>query len=250
MVDVASEYRKLLRAPANAQNLIRTVNVVREIARRSSEPEEWDSDKLAFLWYAGPVESPEAMVLRRFGSRDLNNPILREPVAGEDVTRSVVTTLVYGSVAAQKHPTGEEFSFLADALLLLFHQSYFALLPKLEPGKPDAVALLRSYLLLASLYEGQAEFFRINALVKTALGFREEANKDLRAALKLVHSDEHDFMTRLQTLWMSLLSEGMYVEAADLLAEVHPQITKENLEEFGVLIRQTVEAAQAGARSR
>jgi len=251
MVDVTREYRKLLRAAPSSQNLVRSLNLVRAIVQRSAQsPEQWDTDKLSFLWQMGPVESPELLALGRSRTSEFINSVLGEPSWERDTTREVVTTLFYASAFAREELEGEDFSFLADALLVVFHQSYFALLPKLTPRGSDAIALLRSYLLLAAIYQGEADFFRINGFVNAALGNSEQANKQFRAALRLVHSDEHDFMTRLQTVWMALLNDGKYAEAADLLAEMNPQITKENLGEFGELIRQTVEAAQAGRRPR
>jgi len=150
---------------------------------------------------------------------------------------------VLGSRYAQENLKGDDYSLLIDALLLVFHQSYFSLLPALAYKIRDRSALLKGYIHLSSVLDSHAEVFRINGLVLLAAGRPAEAREYFRGALLATHSDEHVFMTRLQTLWSAMIDSGAYREALKMLMDIAPTITRQDLEEFGELVQETLDAA-------
>lgn len=252
MADLNVEYRKLVRAPANPQNLARTIGLVREVVRQRADvdPDTWDLTQIRQLWDVGPTREPEAATLRRFTFQGAHQFLLESPNWERDKTKEVVAALAFGSTIATERLEGHDYSLLADALLVLFHQSYFALLPRLEPKGFDRIALLRSYVYLSSLFSATADQFRIQGLVAIAIGDFGAAGKAFQAALSATHSDEHDFMTRLQALWMTMLEHGQYREALNLLVELYPKVARDDLGEFADLIRRTFDAAEAAKAPR
>lgn len=136
-----------------------------------------------------------------------------------------------------------QYSFVIDRLLLLFHQAYFVLLPKIERvgWTAERNDLISTFLAFADLVPSIAERFRIVALAYEARADTANAVASFEKALSAAHVDEHVFMTRLQTFWMALLDKGDFTAALHLLLKVMPTVPLKNLSELRELILATFE---------
>jgi hypothetical protein len=112
-----------------------------------------------------------------------------------------------------------QYSFVVDSRLLLFHQAYFALLPKLEAAglTEERDELISTFLAFAECVPDMAERFRIAGLAHEARADTARAVASFEKALAASHVDEHVFMTRLQTCWKALLDRGDVRAALELL---------------------------------
>ena len=137
----------------------------------------------------------------------------------------------------------KQYSFIVDTLLLLFHQAYFALLPKLAEagltGEHDE--LISTFSAFAEHVPDIAERFRIEGLASEARGDVTNAVVSFEKALSASHVDEHVFMTRLQTFWMALLDKKDFTAALHLLLKFMPMVPLKHLPELRELILATFE---------
>jgi len=138
-------------------------------------------------------------------------------------------------------PSNNIYSFCMDVLILFFHHSYFGLLPKIQSRdwSNEKSTLLHSFLNFSNDVPDDSEKYRIRGLVYYAIGDYEKTFSFFKAALQVTHTDEHDYMTRLQTLWMLLLEMHEFKLALELLLSLYSSITREHLDEFNELIRHT-----------
>jgi len=136
-----------------------------------------------------------------------------------------------------------QYSFIVDALHLLFHQAYFVLLPRVEEANwvAEKNDLVSSFLAFADFVPDIAERFRIEGLVQKTRGEYREALESFLKSLHATHVDEHVFMTRLQTFWMALLDASQFREARDLLLEILPMVPMKHLGEVQEMITDTFE---------
>jgi hypothetical protein len=129
----------------------------------------------------------------------------------------------------------DQYSLLMDTLLLVFHQAYFALLPK---AAREREALLQAFADLSTALPRPQDRFQIMGLVQIERADFDAAADSFRAALAATHSDEHDFMTRLQMLWTVLMERARYQEAFDCLLDIYPRASRNDLPEIAALLRQ------------
>jgi hypothetical protein len=83
-------------------------------------------------------------------------------------------------------------------------------------------------------------------LISAEEGKTEAATEAFSAALAATHSDDHEFMTRVQALWTYLIDNRRYMAALACLNEVYPRVTREHLDEIGELLTETLLAAVDG----
>jgi len=134
-----------------------------------------------------------------------------------------------------------QYSFVIDCLLLLFHQAYFTLLPKLEAASlaTERNTLVSAFFRFAEHVPDIAERFRITGLAHEARRDASRAVASFEKALLASHVDEHVFMTRLQTLWMTLLDKKDFEPALQLLLKVMLMVPLKHLGELKELILST-----------
>jgi tetratricopeptide (TPR) repeat protein len=144
-----------------------------------------------------------------------------------------------------------QYSFIIDTLLLLFHQAYFVLLPRLEEAgwTSERRHLISSFFTFSEFVPDIAERFRVAGLAYEAQGDLPNALVSFEKALTATHVDEHAFMTRLQTLWMVLLDRGRFREALDLLLRIMPMVPFRYLTELRQLISETFDEYGAARRN-
>jgi len=141
--------------------------------------------------------------------------------------------------------TAAEYSLLADLFLLVFRHAYFALLRQLRDKNQSAHTLLDSFEQFAAMLREPSDRFHVLGLVRLARGNSDGAENDFRAALAATHADDHEFMSSLQLLWMLLIQMKDYKGAMRLLRDQYPRVARRDLEEVGLLLDETLAAAQA-----
>ena len=138
------------------------------------------------------------------------------------------------------HIPESQYSLLTDALLLVFQQAYFALLPSASHGRKK---LLESFMSFSNALPGAADQFRVKGLVQIAERDTESALESFNAAVAATPSDAHDFLTRVQMLWTLLMEDRRYTEAYRFLDEISPRVTRIDFDEFRQLQLTTFEEA-------
>jgi hypothetical protein len=153
------------------------------------------------------------------------------------------------AAASETTFSGSRYSLLMDSCLLLAHQAYFALLPKLDEPvlQHDREFLLSAFHQFADSLSEPADRFTLLALYFEATDEPHKAIESRRAALAATPADAHDFMTVLQTSWSSLVERKNIGDALDLLLDSYPRVPRRDLEEVGELIRQTFRHGIAAA---
>jgi len=143
--------------------------------------------------------------------------------------------------AARHDVPEEQYSLLMDTLLLVFHHAYFALLPK---AKGDRDSLLKAFRAFGDSLPRLADRFQVAGLVEIELGRTDAACEAFGASLAATPSQEHDFLTRLQMVWSTLMDGGLVSEAFKCLQEVAPRVTRIDFDEFQGLVAATFAEAQ------
>jgi hypothetical protein len=129
-----------------------------------------------------------------------------------------------------------QYALLFDSLLLVFHHAYFAVL---EGAGPRRSSLLASFDRFAAHMPRAADQNQIRGLVALARDDAEGAATAFRAALAATHSDEHDFITRLQLLWSLLMEHRRYRDAFACLLDVYPRVARADLDEVRGMLTST-----------
>ena len=70
-----------------------------------------------------------------------------------------------------------QYSLLMETLLIVFHQAFFALLPKLSEERED---LLKAFLSFAGQFPSRADRFQIEGLVQLESGETDAATESFR----------------------------------------------------------------------
>jgi len=137
-----------------------------------------------------------------------------------------------------------QYSLLMDSLLLLFHQAYFVLLPKMrgEGWRGEQSALLAAFGQFAAHLPRDADRYQVLGLVFEARENVSEAADCYRKALNATHADDHDFITRVQMLWTHLHEMGDLNGAGRLLLDIYPRVPRKDLEEVSEMIWDTMQA--------
>lgn len=150
-------------------------------------------------------------------------------------------------IASLANFSRRRYSLLNDSCLLVAHQAYFSLLPKLDGQafSEERAFLLSALQRFANSSSDPADRFALLALYFDAMDEPHRASEARRAALAATAADAHDFLTVLQSCWTSHIERGMLDEALDLLLETYPRVSRRDLDEVGELIRRTFHHATA-----
>jgi hypothetical protein len=165
------------------------------------------------------------------------------------VVETAVALTVVPVIASPATISGRQYSLLMDSCLLLAHQVYFALLPKLNDStfQQERAFLLSAFHQFSGSLNEATDRFALLALYFDATGEPQRVNDSRRAALAATPADAHDFMTVLQSSWSTLVERCMLDDALELLLENYPRVSRRNLDEVGDLIRETFKHGMAAA---
>lgn len=142
-------------------------------------------------------------------------------------------------------------SLLADALLVLFHQAYFALPPAAGEGRRrERAALLASFRRFAEHLPRDADRYEVLGLIFDAEGSKTKARDCYRTALSATRADEHDFITRVQMLWTHHTETGDLAGAGRLLLDVYPRVSRRDLDEVSEMLWDTMRAFEDRVTTR
>jgi len=144
-------------------------------------------------------------------------------------------------------PQKSKYSFFLDTCLVLFHHTYFALLPKAD--KPEKNLLLKAFKEFANHVPRDADRYDLLGLYYEAIEDYAQATDCHKNVLRLTHSEAHEFMTVLQTFWSFLVEQQKFRDALCVLLETYPRVLRRDLEEFNELILMTFELQTAHYQS-
>ncbi len=99
--------------------------------------------------------------------------------------------------------------------------------------------LMESFLRFADYLPGVSDRFSVLALYHDMSGDWKRAGSYYREALLATHSDNHEFMTTLQSAWSFLVEHQMLQQAFDLLLESYPRVARQDLDEVKELMTLT-----------
>jgi tetratricopeptide (TPR) repeat protein len=139
-----------------------------------------------------------------------------------------------------------------DICLLVFHHAYFALLPVLHGRgwETERQLLLASFRRFGDQVPRIADRYSALALYYDALGEEERAARYYREALRATHSDDHEFMTSVQTSWTFLVEHERLGDALDLLLDTYPRVARQDLGEIHELIAATFQLQKSYYEAR
>lgn len=235
MQDPVDEYRRLLTAEESSATVDAALRLLDRALSDKSPQAKIGRPSSAFERI---LASKERFVRRRDDQRALTSAKLRH---------------IYWSMSALPAMLGEvalrlsdsQYSFLMDLLLLVFHNTYFAILPRLKNGRPRSqyAVILQAMRGFADRFPDEADRFRLLGLIHAELGETARAAEAFRAAISATHADDHEFMSRVQTLWMFLLHNHRDREALLLLLDVYPRVSRTDLDEMRTLLMETFAAS-------
>ncbi len=250
MRNLVTEYRQLLKASESLHTLDRVLALLDQATEQPSPAQGVTvrqfqlGDPDALTPYE-PSRVPVA-VLRDGDAKDAEPPLQQRPprrVRAQDHSRFLRAQWYLVALPEQlplRNFSAAQSALILDALLLLFHHAYFVLLPRLEAAQRAlSTELIDSFFRFAAHLPDLAERFRVEGLAYEAKGEPEEALIRFANALRATHTDEHVFMTRLQTFWMSLLDRGDFRGALNLLLETVRMVPLSRLSELQELISDT-----------
>jgi hypothetical protein len=250
MNELISEYRKLTSGPESLHALDATLALieratgvqihVRGGAITATESATWTPRARSWKQLSDLVRTTDR--IERPGQRHRRRRGYLPDAIRLLRTRWCLTALAQ-RLSANRLPASQH-SFVGDSLLLLFHQSYFALLPRIDKAgwTTERNDLISTFFAFAKSVPDPAERFRVAGLAYEARGDAANALASFEKALWATHVDEHVFMTRLQTFWMALLDRGDFRAALDLLLGVMPMVPLKHLPELRELISATFES--------
>lgn len=259
MNKLIAEYRQLVKRPESLPALDATFGLLERATGLEvrfhgpdltvKETEAWNQYDAS--WKRVPAFRPEALA-EGFGRAKQSRVWQRAQV--QDRNRFVRVTWYLSALPQRlrlENLPESQYSFIADTLLLLFHQAYFVLLPRLERAgwTSERSHLISSFFNFSEFVPDLAERFRVAGLAYEAQGDLPNALISFEKALSATHVDEHVFMTRLQTLWMALLDRERFREALDLLLRVMPMVPFMYLAELRQLISETFDEYGAARRN-
>lgn len=211
MADVFAEFRKLLAADESPRNLHAVTALVLRVA-------------------GGPSRSnPDWFPLLPRGEH---------PPEGKNAPVWLLATLPGLIDEHLERLPDDQYSLLMDSLLLLFHQVLF------NPTKQERRSVLQTLRQYSRWLPRQTDQFHTSGMIEWEQGNYSAASDNFRAGLAATHADEHDFMTRVQVLWTMMMERRRYKMAFDLLMDIYPRASREDLDEVQILLRETFEEAQ------
>jgi tetratricopeptide (TPR) repeat protein len=230
MQNLISEYRRLLTADDSIQTLDDTIALARHIALGEKKTVRRNG------WACISTESSAMALPQHSGTRSATARRVRDAV-------SLLSNVP--SVEARSDVPEEQYSLLIDTLLVLFHQAYFVLLPKI---KNERRFLLEAFSSFARSLPNWADRYQVSGLVDLELGRVEPASESFRAALAATPSDQHDFLSRVQMFWSTLMDRGEVSYAFACLQAVAPRVTRIDFDEFQGLVAATFAEASSPSR--
>lgn len=260
MDSLAKEYRELLTRDESLTALDRCLRLAERvlgvrIAIRDMTPslEPLSRPDQRYSFVAQVIEGEKT---RKYIPQDLDQAIEVLSEATGDrrqilrVTRVAVTLAVLPRLAKARESEFPEsrYSLFMDSCMLVFHHAYFALLPALE-GQARAPArrvLLNCFKAFAGTLGRAADTFTVLALCYDAAEDTKRAAQYYREAFLATHSDDEDFMSRLQTCWTFMLERAQYREALTLLLDAYPSVARKDLDEMKELMQTTFELSSQG----
>lgn len=251
MSELIAEYRELTAGPGSLHALDATLALVERATGlqirvhrgkiTTTETPNWTPHERSWRQLSDLVQETEANRIER----DRQKP-RRQRGQVPDRTRFLRTKWCLSAVprrlSTDRLPESQ-YSFVVDTLLLLLHQTYFVLLPRIAKAgwTVERNDLISTFFAFAEFVPDTAERFRVAGLAYQAQGDVANALASFEKALWLTHVDEHVFMTRLQTFWMTLLDKGDFRAALDLLLGIMPMVPLKHLSELRDLISATFE---------
>lgn len=249
MSELISEYRKLTSDPESLHALDATLALleratglqihVRGGVITITETSTWTPRDRSWKQLSDLAQRTDR--IERPGQRPRHQRVHRLDTIRLLRTRWCLTALPR-RLSANRLPESQH-SFVVDTLLLLFHQAYFVLLPRIDKAGWTAERndLISTFFAFAKSVPDLAERFRVAGLAYEAQSDAANALASFEKALWATHVDEHVFMTRLQTFWMALLDKGDFRAALDLLLGIMPMVPLKHLSELRELISATFE---------
>lgn len=225
MKDVVSEYRELVQADETPAALDRALSLARAVASGQGPAERWLNLLNGMARPYGPNAPARASLTGR---------------RADEVVRAL--TMLPARAEEMRDTISEsQFSMLFDALLIVFHQAYFALLPKATGARKKE--LLGTFLTFARNLPRVADQLHVEGLVRLSMGDPEAAVDLFRAAVASTSSDEHDFLTRVQLFWSILMETDRSADAFEFLNEISSRVTRNDFNEFQGLLSTTFRVA-------
>lgn len=243
MNHLTKEYDYLLTADESLEALERSLNLVENVL------------KIEFAVSSGSGALKASKLLD-----DMSHPSFekmrhrhfRKAERTEELFRIVKTVYLFLKTAEPQLDDNAKYAFEIDSLLVLFHQAYYVLLPRLKSSiwKDERNELINAFVIFSDRISSIAEKHRILGLVAIAKGLDDDAIEHFMLALEATRVGEHDFMTRLQTVWMHLLDLQYFDMALDILLDAYPRVPRNNIPDINQLIRATFDEQASCLRRR
>ncbi len=239
MQDLVDRYRQLVVAEESVETLDHALALVEDVVGVRLR---WTAGRLEARTEKGqPLPELDLPELARVGARRRRT---RPRLLKQDRTvRAAVTLAAVPALADEiRPPLGKRRqSLLADTCLVVFHQACFALLPELRARDwaDERRLLTESFPLFAEHVSTVSDRYSVLALYYDLSGDWERAGRCYREALLATHSDNHEFMTTLQSAWSFLVEHQMLQQALDLLLESYPRVARQDLDEVRELMTLT-----------
>ena len=254
--ELIRDYRELLVEEESLAGLDRALTLVEQVL---GVHVVWDGKALELLGIPGKSRDPDGLVEalirqhERFDSPELTSckrrRRKRENIDRQArVLRTAYTVMVLPALVegAEEEIRADRYSLFLDACLIVFHQAFFVLLPELRgrEWEQERRLLLGSFRRFADHLPRVSDRYGVLALYYDALEDHDRAGRYYREALRAAHSDNHDFMTSVQTCWSFLVEHERLREALELLLETYPRVARQDLDEIHELIDSTFQLQQ------
>ncbi len=239
MQDFIDRYRQLVAAEESIDTLDHALALAEDVAGIRLR---WTAGRLSVQTERRQnLQVPDFPELARVGSRRRRTRPRLEKQA-----RTVRAAITLAAVPLLANEMGQPLdqrrqSLLADACLVVFHHAYFALLPELgaRDWADERRLLTESFPRFADQVPAVSDRYTVLALYHDLSGDWQRAGRYYREALLATHSDDHEFMTALQTSWSFLIEHQMLQQAFDLLLESYPRVARQDLDEVQELMAST-----------
>jgi hypothetical protein len=229
MNNLITEYRDLLVADESISSLDSSLALlVRAAAGESGTTKKW-------------------LVL----APDSNVRALQAPISDVRRVKTITRVLSHLPMHIKQHVDDipeDQYSFLMDTLLLVFHHALFGLLPS---ANGDRDAILMAMEKFSDSLPRQADKNQTRGLIEIERGQLASAADSFRASLAATHADDHDFITRVQMAWTVLMERRQFKNAFELLMDVYPRTSRADLMEVQDMLKETFfEVSSRARRSR
>jgi len=128
------------------------------------------------------------------------------------------------------------YSFILDISNLVFHNAYFALLPKISKKSKKYFSLIEIFLNFSKYMDKASDQYYIKALCYEAIGKYNLAINFYNESLLATHPDDHDYITILQNYWATLVEYKQFDEAFQLLLDYQFKILPKDFPEYQNLL--------------